>query len=176
MFRGDEPRNPGKGDHVSLLHPYPLPHRAPRDRRAGLTLLALAIVTTPVAAQAQEVAKAESREVIALEVDGVTLARFAEVSGLNTAARAKWANITLKRGVTDSPGLRRWHEAGRERGSDARKSGAIIQYDTQGRAVSRWHFENAWPSKWEGPAHKAGAGEALVSLTLEVESIRRAAP
>lgn len=123
-----------------------------------------------------EAVRAESREGIALEVDGITLARFAEVSGLNAAARAKWANITLKRGMTDSPSMRRWHEAGSTRGSHARKNGSIVQYDTYGRPVSRWHFTNAWPSKYEIGAHKAGAGEALANVTLEVESIRRGAP
>lgn len=123
-----------------------------------------------------EAVRPESREGIAVEVDGVTLARFAEVSGLNTAARAKWANITMKRGVTEGPGMRRWHEAGRTRGSNARRNGSIIQYDTQGRPVARWHFENAWPMHYESGAHKAGAGETLASVTLEVEIIRRAAP
>lgn len=123
-----------------------------------------------------EVDRAESREGIVLEVDGVAVARFAEVSGLNTAARAKWANITMKRGVTEGPGMRRWHEAGRTRGSSARKNGSIIQYDTQGRPVARWNFENAWPMHYERGAHGAGAGEALASVTLEVENIRRVGP
>lgn len=127
-------------------------------------------------AQAREAVQAESREGIALEIDGVTVARFAEVSGLNTAPGKKWANITLKRGSTEGPGLRRWYEAGRRQGSGARRSGSIIQYDAEGRTVRRWHFTNAWPKKYETGSPRAGAGEALASVTLEVESIRRGAP
>lgn len=113
---------------------------------------------------------------VVLEVDGVVVARFAEVSVPSTAAGAKWANITLKRGVTEGPGMGRWREAGRTRSTNARRNGSIVQYDAQGRTIARWHFTNAWPAKWEGPAPKAGAGEALASVTLEAESIRRGAP
>lgn len=138
------------------------------------TLLALAIATTPVAAQAQEVLEAESREDIALEIDGVTIASFQEVSGVETAGGTKWANITLKRGTTDSRALMRWHEAGRTRGAAyARKNGSIVQYDTHGRAVHRWNFTNAWPSKIEVGALKAGASEALETVTIVCERIQR---
>lgn len=166
-------------------HPCPSPGRHPLDWRAGATLAALAMVMAPAAAQAQEAVRAETREAIraetreqvVLEVDGVVLARFAEVSGLDAGARTKWADITLKRGTTDSRSLRQWHDAGRTRGAaHARKNASIVMYDTAGKPVSRWQFTNAWPSKIEVGALKAGASEALETVTITYESIQRVGP
>lgn len=158
---------------MSLLD-YSWPGHCPVQRRAGLTLLAVAIVMLPTDARAQEL-QAETRARVAVEIDGVTLAQFQEVSGINAARGTKWANITLKRGTTDSRALMQWHEAGRARGADAaRKNGSIVMYDASGKPVSRWNFTNAWPSKIEIGALKAGASEVLVeSLTISCETIER---
>jgi len=117
-----------------------------------------------------------------LEVDGRTVARFAEASGLEppgraAVGRAKWANVTLKRGTMEGVDLRRWHAgAGPRNGAGARKSASIVQYDAAGRPIGRWRFTNAWPKKLELGSARADGNQALESVTLEYETIRRVAP
>ena len=44
--------------------------------------------------------------------------------------------------------------------------------DEERRDVLRWHFENAWPNKIDGPSLKASGSEvAIESIELVVEDI-----
>lgn len=109
----------------------------------------------------------------ALEIDGISAAFFKEGGGFDSSVeviehrengkggkehihklpgRAKWSNITLKRGVTDALDLWSWHKQvldGDIQG--ARKNGSIVVYDTQYKEVARFNFVNGWPIKWKGP-------------------------
>lgn len=131
-----------------------------------------------------------------VEIDGITLAQFQEVSGLTIERQViehratlpggvevikkepgpvKYGDITLKRGMTDDDQLYAWIKLVID-GSlgEARRNGSIVQYDTQFGEVMRWNFENGWPSKWEGPSHKANANEiAVESVTITVEKIEK---
>ena len=94
----------------------------------------------------------------------------------------KFANITLKRGYTqddDAVGLVPQHRQ-RQRRPPQRHDRA------HGRAahsdVLRWHFENAWPNKIEGPTLKATGNEVAIEshrarrtkdITLEASRRRR---
>ncbi len=50
-------------------------------------------------------------------------------------------------------------------------------FNSGGRPVARYFLANAWPSKIELSALKAGASEALMeTVTLTAESIQRVAP
>ena len=126
-----------------------------------------------------------------VEIEGITQAGFAECSGFGsevevieyreggdkgTAARklpgrAKYPNITLKWGVTDSRELYDWHRAVLE-GQIRRKSGAIILLDDEGNPRVTWKFFEAWPSKWEGPDLCAkGNDVAIETLVITCERI-----
>lgn len=129
-----------------------------------------------------------------IEIDGVSLAQFQEMSGLSierqvTEHRAtlpggqevikklpgplKFGDITLQRAMTDNDELYTWIQQVVEgRIDEARRNGSLVQYDTQFNEVNRWDFENAWPSKWEGPSGKANANEVAVEkVTLTVEGL-----
>ena len=126
-----------------------------------------------------------------VEIEGITQAGFSECSGFGsevevieyreggdkvTAARklpgrAKYPNITLKWGVTDSRELYDWHRAVLQ-GQIQRKSGAIILLDDEGNPRVRWNFFEAWPSKWEGPDLCAqGNDVAIETLVITCERL-----
>lgn len=89
--------------------------------------------------------------------------------------RLVWNNITLKRGITDSMDMWKWRKLV-EQGNvnSARKNGTITMYNTQGTAVAKWNFVNAWPSKITGPSVNAGEnGVAIEELEITHEGYER---
>ena len=77
--------------------------------------------------------------------------------------RLVWNNITLKRGITDSMDMWQWRKMVEQGNVDsARKNGTITMYNTQGTAVAKWNFINAWPSRITGP--NANASENAVAI------------
>lgn len=81
----------------------------------------------------------------------------------------KYANITLKRGMTRNPELWNWYRA-IVRGEDDRRSGAIVLRDEHQHDVMRWEFVSGWICKWEGPALNATTNEiALETVEICVE-------
>jgi phage tail-like protein len=125
-----------------------------------------------------------------LEIDGLTVAGFAEVGGLtmeqdiieyregsDTATvrklpgLRKYGNITLKRGYTQNRELWEWRKTTID-GLTERKAGAIILRDEAGEPKLRWEFREGWISKYEGPALKATANEAAMeSIEIAVEDV-----
>lgn len=125
-----------------------------------------------------------------LEVDGLTVAGFAEVGGLtmeqdiieyregsDTATvrklpgLRKYGNITLKRGYTQNRELWEWRKTTID-GVTERKAGAVILRDEAGEPQLRWEFREGWISKYEGPALKATANEAAMeSIEIAVEDV-----
>ena len=115
-------------------------------------------------------------------VDDVSIGEFSEVRGLTAEGDAidlkaanlqptvrklvglhKYANITLKRGYMRDQSLWNWYRKGQ---SDRRK----ITIEVMNKALKRlqrWHLENAWVNKIEGPSLKASANEVPVE-TLEI--------
>ena len=108
-----------------------------------------------------------------VEIDGITVAHFSEVSGLQVETetepyeeggvndfvhqlpkRTKYQNITLKRGITDLEDIWRWHQDVVS-GKFKRKNGSIILMDSAGEDKWRWNFSQAFPVKWTGPELKA---------------------
>ena len=58
--------------------------------------------------------------------------------------------------------------------SAARKNASLVMYDYEGKPVARYHLTNAWPSKIEIGALKAGASEVLIeTVTIVAERIER---
>src|SRR5215813_4513580 len=101
-----------------------------------------------------------------VEIDGVTQAGFSECTGFelstdpieyreggeNTTVRklpglTKFANITLKWGLTDSKELYSWYRDV-VRGKIQRRNGSIIVLDVDGAEKVRWNFRDGWPTKY----------------------------
>jgi phage tail-like protein len=131
-----------------------------------------------------------------VEVDGVTLAQFQEVSGITSEldvielkentrdgkfilhklpGNRKPPTITLKRAKNASTDLWEWHKKMYQGNIvDARKHGSIVMYDYTNTEVSRYNFINAWPSKVTTSALKAGANEIVTEeVTIVCEELER---
>jgi phage tail-like protein len=124
-----------------------------------------------------------------LEIEGVFSGGFRECTGLDTtsdpidyregdekvytarklAGLVKYANIVLKRGITDDgKKLLEWRKKiidGKEK--DNRKNVTIHLCDETGEQKITWNIVNAWPTKWTGMSLNATANEVAIE-TLEI--------
>jgi phage tail-like protein len=126
-----------------------------------------------------------------VDVDGLTVGAFSEVSGLVSEGDSvdyrtgtdpllsvrklvglrKYGTITLKRGYTANDELWSWY-ANIVNGLPDRRNGAITLIDEGGADVMRWSFENGWINKIEGPAMKATGNEvAMESVEIVHEAL-----
>lgn len=131
-----------------------------------------------------------------VQIDGVARAAFSEVSGLTAEGDAtdyregtdlqqnvrklvglrKYTNITLKRGYTQDGSLWAWY-TNIMNGQPDRRNVTIVLMNEARKEVMRWHAENAWINKIEGPALKAAGNEVAVEsvelvhegLTIELQ-------
>ncbi len=120
-----------------------------------------------------------------VEIDGITRAAFSECSGLSTdtdpieyrdgsgditvrkiPGLKKFANISLKRGMTKDMELWEWRKTVLL-GETKRKAGSIVLLDEARKPALRWNFREGWPTKWEGPSVNATGNEIAVE-TLEI--------
>jgi phage tail-like protein len=121
-----------------------------------------------------------------VEIDGITVAAFSEVSGLasetevieyrtgsdklNTVRKlpglTRYANIVLKRGITQDRQLWNWRRA-IEQGTADRRNGSIALLDDARNPVVRWHFVNGWVTKYDGPDLNAKANDVAIE-TIEI--------
>ena len=119
-----------------------------------------------------------------VEIDGVTRAGFSEASGLESETTVieyragnehvtrklpgltRYANIVLRRGVTQDRELWDWRKNIVD-GNPDRRNGSIILLDDQRQQVVRWNFREGWISKWQGPAFNAKANEVAIE-TIEI--------
>jgi phage tail-like protein len=129
-----------------------------------------------------------------IEIDGVTMAQFKEVSGLSSEIQViehkenklgglpvikklpggrKWGDITLKRGKTDSKALWDWHKSVEDGDIDgARKNGSVVLYDYRHGEVARFNFVNGWPSKVSmGTLQAQGNDVLLEEVTIVHEGL-----
>lgn len=126
-----------------------------------------------------------------VEIDGSPSAGFAEVSGLSTETDvieyrngnepttlrklpglSKYADITLKRGFTQSKDLWEWRRAVIS-GQTERRGGAIVVLNEAREQVLRFEFREGWPSRWDGPPLDAmGKGVAIETLVISHEELR----
>ena len=129
-----------------------------------------------------------------VEIEGVARAAFSEVSGLESETAVieyrvgsekvnwvrklpgltKFANITLRRGVTQDADLWNWRKSVVE-GSIDRRNGSIVLLDDKRNEVVRWNFRSGWISKWEGPTLNAKTNEvAIETIEIAHEGLERA--
>src|SRR6266852_3923705 len=126
-----------------------------------------------------------------LQIDGVPLGAFSEVSGLTAdgdsvdyregtdlqpnvrklACLRKFPNIVCKRGKTHDNSLWSWYN-NIVNGQADRRNVTIVLMNEARQPVLRWHAENAWVNKIEGPALKASGNEvAMESVELVHEGL-----
>lgn len=115
-----------------------------------------------------------------VELDGMLVAGFSEVSGLNSElelqevaegglnqythrlpVRVKLEPLVLKRGMTTTNELWSWY-SDVMRGTIQRKSGSIILYNEKDQEFRRWNFYDAYPTKWRGTDLNASSSEIAV--------------
>jgi phage tail-like protein len=131
-----------------------------------------------------------------IEIDGVTIAQFQEVSGLTSEldvielkentkdgkyiihklpGNRKPPAITLKRAKNASKDLWDWHQKIYQGNvSDARKNGSVVLYNYDHSEVGRYNFMNAWPSKVSMGTLKAGSNDVLMEeVTIVCEELER---
>jgi phage tail-like protein len=120
-----------------------------------------------------------------VEVDGVEIGRFMEVSGLQVditveevteggensyshklPGRMSWPNIVLKRGITQNDSLLTWlnkssGDGFAVAGNKLKRSTAAITLIGGGNVRLRaWNFDGAFPVKWTGPKFAASSNDA----------------
>lgn len=127
-----------------------------------------------------------------VEVDGVEIGRFMEISGLEITVETdpiaeggnngfvhrvpkgmSWPNIVLKRGVTQTNGMLEWVKKAAGEGFAAsgnkltRSTAAItLMGPEHEQRIRSWSFEGALPVKWTGPNFSVSSTDAAVE-TLE---------
>ena len=120
-----------------------------------------------------------------LEIDGITQAGFNEATGLNienapieyregnediTARKVpglmKYANVVIKRGITQNPELHTWVKTVQD-GDIERRSVSIVLLDELRQETVRWNLREAWACKWTGADLKA-ADDAIAFETVEI--------
>lgn len=126
-----------------------------------------------------------------VEIDGESVGGFTEVGGLDTETDVveyregsetatvrklpglrKYANITLKRGFTQSRALWEWRKTTLD-GVTERRSGAITLLDEAREPALRWEFREGWVVKWSGPELSATANEAAIeTIEIAIEDLR----
>ena len=117
-------------------------------------------------------------------------AGFSEVGGLSTETdiieyregneditvrkipgKRKYANISLKRGFTNSKDLWEWRKKVME-GKTQRLPGTITLLNESRKAALVWKFYEAWPAKWAGPAMNAKNNDiAIEEMDIAVEGL-----
>lgn len=127
-----------------------------------------------------------------VEIGGLIVGGFSDVSGLQVETEAeeyreggvneyvhklpkitKYTNLTLKRGITDSDVLWKWHRDV-VAGKIMRKNGSVILLDVAGNEKWRWNFSQAYPVKWSGPDLKADSSmTAVESIELAHNGIMK---
>jgi phage tail-like protein len=126
-----------------------------------------------------------------LEIEGVPLGAFSECSGLTAEGDSvdyrdgtdlqpnvrklmglrKYSNIMLKRGYTQDKSLWQWYN-NIHNGVPDRRNVTIVLMNEEHAPVLRWHAENAWLNKIEGPSFKASGNEvAIESVELIHEGL-----
>jgi len=128
-----------------------------------------------------------------LEIEGITVAGFSEVTGVNQESNVidyregqepitprklpglnKFGNITLKRGISPDLSVYNWRKTVTD-GDIERRNASIVLHNEKHEEVVRWNLVNAWPSKYVGPDLKANANEvAIETVELTHEGVERA--
>jgi phage tail-like protein len=127
-----------------------------------------------------------------VEVDGVEIGRFSEISGLSVEVqveeyaeggehgfvhklpgRLSWPNLTLRRGVTNDDNFLAWlHDATgdgmvRRSGRAVRRTAAVTLAGADGTRLRTWSIIDAIPVRWTGPTLASDSSD-LAEEELEI--------
>lgn len=127
-----------------------------------------------------------------LEVDGVEIGVFREVSGLTVSVevvehteggqngfrhklpgRMSWPNLVFRRGLTNNDALFAWVGKTSGEGFAAngdklpRCTGAVTVLDSQGKRLRAWQLDGVFAVRWDGPRLVAD-GSSPLEEELEV--------
>jgi len=128
-----------------------------------------------------------------VEIEGLTVSGFSEVSGLSATAEVieyregadeftprklpglvKYPNVTLRRGVTKSRELFDWW-ASVEKGAVQRRNVSVVLLDDARNEVVRWNLQDAWVTKFEfGDLNAEGNDVAIESIEIAHERLELA--
>jgi phage tail-like protein len=122
-----------------------------------------------------------------VEVDGVELGRFLEVSGLQIdveveqyteggengfvhklPGRMTWPNLVLKRGITKEDVFMSWLQdsvgdgMAERKGKSKRTTAAVTLLGPDGTRLRAWNVSDAMPVRWTGPSFSVDAATAAV--------------
>jgi phage tail-like protein len=119
-----------------------------------------------------------------IEIDGVTIAQFKEVSGISAEVQViehrenkaggvsvlkrlpgliAGGQVTLKKGKTGDHSLWQWHKQVQDGDiAGARKNGSVVLYDYGHGEVARYNFTAGWPSKVSLGTLQAGGSDVLI--------------
>jgi phage tail-like protein len=122
-----------------------------------------------------------------VEVDGVEIGRFMEVSGLELTigveeineggengfvhklpGRMSWPNLVLKRGVTQNDSLFTWvnKSSGEQFAANGnaleRSTAAVTLVGAGGKRLRAWNFDGAFPVSWKGPTFSTDSNDMAV--------------
>ena len=121
-----------------------------------------------------------------VNIEGVTTSAFSEALGLDAAIDVvdyrtgdqkensaqklpglnRYADVTLKRGLTQDLSLWNWINSVLQ-GTVLRTTVVITLLDQSDNPVLSWKLTNAWPCRWTGPALVANSSEvAFESLEI----------
>jgi phage tail-like protein len=111
----------------------------------------------------QEAKIPESAQEVIEYREGSEAATPRKLSGL-----ARYDNVVLKRGVTDSLDLYNWRKAVEDgQIAKSRKNMSIVVLNDEGQPAARWEFTQAWPIRYVAPELRATATEVAVE-TIEI--------
>jgi phage tail-like protein len=123
-----------------------------------------------------------------VEIAGIVVAAFSEASvpeinvetvdyreGTDPTYRrplsglTAYGRVSLKKGLTDSLDLYKWHDMVVEKGStnDTRKHVSITLMNTEGHTAAQWDCIDAFPTKYETTGLNAGSSDIII-VTLEL--------
>jgi phage tail-like protein len=116
----------------------------------------------------------------AVEIGGVVVGGFSEVSGLSSEIELEsyeegglrdyvhkfpkhttYPNLVLSRGLVNTDLFYFWYKA-TSQGLIQQLNGTILLLDSQQIPVMWWTFTRAYPVKWEGPHFNASSDEVAV--------------
>jgi len=127
---------------------------------------------------------AVANNLFGVEIDGVTIAQFREVVGIQSTVQViehrentkdgvhvirklpgnrASGDITLRRGKTADGGLWKWFKQVQDGDIDgARRNGSIVLFDFERGEVGRFNFTNGWPQKLSVASLAAVGNEVLI--------------
>ena len=86
----------------------------------------------------------------------------------------KYQDITLKRPLSPDKKFWDWAKSIRDGKLDYRTNGSLVISDMSGKELSRWTFNNVWPSKWSASDLDVGSDDLMIEeVTLAVEELVR---